>query len=150
MKLYQKGFYLTKIKNRFSDGTTITWELSSNKDAQSILEERAESQSSSSTVQEQSTSSRSSSVDTKNLTSAQLEHWVREVIKSGSQVYNASDYTFTQSFVDGYAEIFEWIVNSTTNKKEILATYRVNGSGELEVKNDNSNGDWVLVSSSYQ
>ena len=151
-KLKIEGGVITKqrFKQHYSDGSTITWELSNNVYAQSTLEARLESQSSSSADGTQSDSASAAGIDTKNLNSAQLEHWVREYIKDGSQVYTASDYTFTQSFVNGYAEIYEWTVNPNTNKREINATYRVNGSGHLEVKDDNTNGQWTLASSSYQ
>lgn len=142
LELSNGNLVTQRYDQSYSDGNVITWELKSDPEAKSLLDERAASSSSSSPAT-------TSGVDKKNLTSAQLEHWVRSVIKSGSQVYTANDYTFKQSFVDGYAQIEEFIVNPNTNKEESLATYRVNGDGQLEIKNDNTTGEWTVVSSTY-
>lgn len=138
------GELVTQHYNQtYSDGNTLTWELKSDPEAKSLLDERTQSSSQS------SSSETASSVDTKNLTSAQMEHWVRSVIKEGSQVYNASDYTFKQSFVDGYAQIEEFAVNPKTNKNDSIAIYRVNDTGQLEVKVDGTDYGWHVVAASY-
>ncbi|KRM88289.1 hypothetical protein FD19_GL000582 [Lacticaseibacillus thailandensis DSM 22698 = JCM 13996] len=119
------------------DGNVITWRLTVDDTAVDEVETHAP----------QSSASSSGGVDQLNLTSAQLEHWVRAVIKQGSQGYEADDYSFEQHFRNGYAEIEEYTASS--GKRELMATYRVNGQGELEVKDDNTNQQWTVVSQTY-
>lgn len=142
LELSNGNLVTQQYEQSYSDGNVITWELKSDPDAKTTLDEREAVRSSSSQATD-------SNVDQKNLTSAQLEHWVRSVIKSGSQAYTASDYTFKQAFVDGYAQIEEFTTNPNTNKEELLATFRVNGDGQLEMENDNTNGEWTVASSTY-
>lgn len=121
-----------------NDGNQITWQLKNYPQARTEVEQH---------VDKSSTSNSDGGVDQLNLTSEQLEHWVRSVIKQGSQNYDADDYSFTQSFNDGYAEIEEFA--APTGKRELMATFRVNAKGELEVKNDNTNNNWQVISKEY-
>ena len=128
------------------DGNTITYEFKPLTDAKQTVESHAQPAGSDS---ESDTSSSSGSVDQKNLTTAQMEHWVRSFIKSVSQVYVPKEYTCTQRFVDGYAEVYAYFRKNGVGKRDLAAIYRVNGDGYLEIRDGNASGQWRVVSKKF-
>lgn len=126
-----------------TDGNHITWKIEALSDAQSTVEAHKN-------ANESSSSTNSGSVDQHNLTSAQMEHWVRSYIESGSQVYTASDYTFTQKFVNGYAQIYEYTRKPKTNKNDLWAVFRVDEHGYLQQESEPGSNNWRIVSKQYE
>lgn len=143
IKVSDGAVQTTQWGSEDNEGNHITWKIEALSDAQSTVEAHVNPNASSS-------ASNSESVDQHNLTSAQMEHWVRSYIESGSQVYAASDYTFTQKFVDGYAQISEYVKNHKTNKSELSEVYRVHEHGYLQKESQPGSNIWQVVSKQYQ
>lgn len=116
------------------DGNTITWKLEPLDDAKTEVEARANPDENSSATD----------VDVHNLTTAQMAHWVRRVIQSQVADYNAGDYTFTQKFVDGYAEVYVY------SHQQLTKIYRVDANGDLQAADPDDRNNWQVVSKTYQ
>lgn len=116
------------------DGNTITWKLEPLDDAKTEVEARADPDE----------TSRSKDVDVHNLTTAQMAHWVKTIIQSQVADYNASDYTFTQKFVDGYAEVYVYL------HQQLTKIYRVDANGDLQATDPDDRAHWQVVSKTYQ
>ncbi len=125
------------------DGNTITWKIEPLQDAQTQVEAHAN-------PNESSSDANTASVDQHNLTSAQMEHWVRSYLQSLPDAYDASEYTFTQKFVDGYAQVYAYQDNAKTGKKELSAVYRVDENGDLQVSSQPESSGWRTVSRQYR
>ncbi len=125
------------------EGNTITWKLEPLSDAKSVVEAHKN-------PDDKSTSPTEGEVDPHNLTTAQMEHWVRAYIESTVQAYNADDYTFTQKFVDGYAEVYEYKKDPDTGKSELAKIYRVDENGYLQVSNRSDRDNWQIASKKYE
>ena len=130
-------------QNTDRDGNRITWELTALPDAEATVEAHK-------APAEQADASSDEAVDRHNLSTAQMEHWVRAYIESTEDVDTASDYTFTQKFVDGYAEVYAYQKDAVTGKSELADVYRVNEDGHLQVASDPGSGDWQTASEDYQ
>lgn len=116
------------------DGNTITWKLEPLDDAKTEVEARANPDEASSATD----------VDVHNLTTAQMAHWVKAVIQSQAADYNAGDYTFTQKFVDGYAEVYVY------SHQQLTKIYRVDANGDLQATDPDDQNNWQVVSKTYQ
>lgn len=116
------------------DGNTITWKLEPLDNAKTEVEARADPDETSS----------SKDVDVHNLTTAQMAHWVKAVIRSQVADYNAGDYTFTQKFVDGYAEVYVY------SHQQLTKIYRVDANGDLQAADPDDRESWQVVSKTYQ
>ncbi|WP_125710647.1 hypothetical protein [Lacticaseibacillus porcinae] len=114
-----------------SQGNTLTWKLDALDDAQTEVDGHA------------NPDEVASSVDVHNLTTAQMEHWVRTYLQSTVSTYNASDYTFTQKFVDGYAEVYQY------TDQQLTRVFRVDAQGNLQVRNP-ADSHWQMASDTYQ
>jgi hypothetical protein len=117
-----------------SNGNTITWKLEPLADAKAEVEARENPDEASSATD----------VDVHNLTTAQMAHWVKTVIQSQAADYNAGDYTFTQKFVDGYAEVYVY------SHQQLTRLYRVDANGYLQAADPDDRGNWQVVSKTYQ
>lgn len=138
-------FQAVRFKQTDRDGNVWTYEFKAMSDAKQNVESHVQPADSDS---QDDASSTSGAVDQKNLTSAQKEHWVRSYIKSVSQVYNPKEYTVTQKFVDGYAEVSTFYRLNGTGKSSLAGTYRVNGDGYLEMQTDS--GTWRVIDKVYR
>ena len=116
------------------DGNTITWKLEPLDNAKTEVEARADPDETSS----------SKDVDVHNLTTAQMAHWVKTVLQSQVADYNAGDYTFTQKFVDGYAEVYVY------SHQQLTKIYRVDANGDLQAADPDDRESWQVVSKTYQ
>lgn len=124
-------------------GNTITWKMEPLSNAESVVEAHKN-------PNEEANSSSDLEVDPRNLSTTQMEHWVRSYLEATVQDYNASEYTFTQKFVDGYAEVNEYKKNTSTGKFELAMIYRVDENGYLQVSSQYDGGSWHVVEKEYK
>lgn len=143
IKVSDGAIQTTRWESEDSDDSHITWKIEALSDAQSTVEAHVN-------PNESSSASNSELVDQHNLTSAQMEHWVRAYIESISQVYVANAYSFTQQFVDGYAQISSYYNDSNTDKSSLAGVYRVDEHGYLQEKIEPDSGSWRVVSKHYE
>lgn len=115
-----------------TQGNTITWKIDALDDAKAEVDAHDDPNATTSTV------------DVHNLTTAQMEHWVRSYLQSSTASYNANDYTFTQKFVDGYAEVYQY-----TNQ-QLTQIFRVDAQGNLQARDPATGSSWQVVSTSYE
>jgi hypothetical protein len=114
-----------------SQGNTLTWKLDALDDAHNEVDAHA------------NPDEVTSSVDVHNLTTDQMEHWVRTYLQSTISTYNASDYTFTQKFVDGYAEVYQY------THQQLTQVFRVDAQGNLQARKP-ADSNWQVVSNTYE
>ncbi|WP_127850207.1 hypothetical protein [Lacticaseibacillus hulanensis] len=134
-------------------GATITWELQQISDVKEVLDKKMVARANNAAkgrADDGTEPASSQAVDQHNLTSAQLEHWVRAIIKTGSDDYADSDYQLKQGNVDGYAVVFEKFIGEGANKYQAdwEPMYRVNADGYLEAVSDVLD-EWEVISYNY-
>lgn len=119
------------------EGNMITWKIEPLSDAQATVEAHQSP--------DENSASADSQVDPHNLTAAQMEHWVRSYLEASDSEYHANDYSFTQKFVEGYAEIYAFKNGESSPEM----AYRVDENGHLQAAHPHTEGGWQTVSTKY-